>query len=248
MNRSLIGLLLGLVASTAMADPLPDGFVRLSALAPGIAQDMRYARPFNFTGAVVPGYEAAECILTRQTAQALIAVEARLAADGFGLIVYDCYRPVRAVTHFADWAEADGAGADGAGQGSGAGFFPGLSRRDLFAKGYIARRSSHSLGVTVDAGLRRKGDPALRPDGMTSPCDADFAQRHRESALDLGTTFDCFSPLSAIGAAVGPDAITNRKILTAAMQSEGFRGYAAEWWHFRNASDPADTPQDFVIR
>jgi len=235
-----LALLVALSGSPAAADPLPDGFVRLADLAPGIAQDIRYARAFNFTGAVVPGYQAAECILTEQTARALIAVEARLAKDGYGLIVFDCYRPQRAVAHFVDWA--GGAG------GEEAGFFPGLARSDLIPMGYIAARSSHARGVTVDAGLRRTGDPVDRPEVMPAPCDAPFDRRARESTLDLGTGFDCFSPLSGLGADVGPAATANRARLAAAMQAEGFIGYAAEWWHFRNAADPTRTRQDFVIR
>lgn len=240
MKAALLALML--MIHPVAADPLPEGFVRLSDLAPGIAQDIRYARAFNFTGAPVPGYDAAECILTTRTATALIAVEARLAADGYGLIVFDCYRPQRAVAHFVDWAK--GPQTDAAGSG----FFPGLSRADLFPMGFIAEKSSHSLGVTVDAGLLRVGDPVLRPVAMIGNCAATFHRRVRESTLDMGTSFDCFSPLSEIGAAVGAAATANRDRLTAAMQAEGFRGYDAEWWHFRNTADTAGTPQDFPVQ
>jgi len=233
-----------LLCSPALAEvqALPDGYVRLSALAPGIAQDIRYARSFNFTGAPVPGYEAAECILTARTAAALIRVEARLNATGLGLLVFDCYRPVRAVVHFMTWAKDEGEPA------SGAVFFPGLTRADLFGAGYIARRSSHSLAVTVDAGLRKLGEPVLRPHTATGPCDAAFAQRAPESSVDMGTGFDCFSALSAVTADVGPTAGSNRGLLAAAMRAEGFRGYAAEWWHFRQTGDPAGMAQDFPVR
>ena len=241
MKPALLVVLLALATAPAAAEPLPAGFARLSDLSPGIAQDIRYARAFNFTGAKVPGYDAATCILTQATARALIAVEARLAADGYGLIVFDCYRPTRSVAHFVDWAKSPDSTAN-------TGFFPDLSRHDLFPMGFIAARSTHSLGVTVDVGLRRKGDPVLRPTTMTAPCDASYALRAKESTLDMGTGFDCFSPLSAIGAKVGEDATANRARLTAAMKAEGFKGYAAEWWHFRNSADPADQPQSFAVR
>ncbi len=234
-------------ASVARAGPLelPDGFVRLSDAAPAIAQDIRYARSFNFTGAKVPGYEAGACILTEVTARAVMRVEARLNADGFGLLVFDCYRPTGAVAHFRAWAKAP---APSQAADRGAVFYPGLSRRDLFAQGFIAARSSHSLGVTIDAGLRRLDDPVLRPDFGAGSCDGRFDQRAAESTLDMGTNFDCFSPLSALGAAVTAKAQANRARLRAAMLAEGFAGYDVEWWHFRNAADPAATPQSFAVR
>lgn len=256
MKRLALALLL---ASPVSADPLPPGFVRLSALAPQIAQDIRYARSFNFTGAPVPGYAAAECILTDTTAQALIRAEARLAAQGFGLVVYDCYRPQRAVDHFATWAaEADlpdhrPPGVEPAGDTPPAALTPGqvfhptLTRADLIPGGYIARQSGHSIGHTVDLGLRRKGAQVPLPDfPHTGRCDAALEERADEGP-DMGTAFDCFSPLSAITAKVSPEARKNRKTLARALQDEGFKGYAKEWWHFRNAKDPARVPQDFSI-
>ena len=230
---------------------LPPGFVRLSDLAPKIAQDMRYARSFNFTGALVPGYDAAECILTGFTAQALIRVEARLAAQGYGLVVWDGYRPVRSVQAFVAWAAETGPEAVMRPDGltPGAVFFPGLRRADLIPQGYIAPRSSHSIGHTVDVGLRRAGAPVPRPDWAdATPGDGPFAARFDETGLDLGTAFDCFSPLSAVDAPVSTAARANRRRLADAMAAEGFRGYAAEWWHFRNHADPATTPQDFPVR
>jgi len=238
-------------AGCLRAEPPPPGFVRLSEVAPDIAQDVRYARDFNFTGAPVPGYEAAECILTEFTARALIRVEARLAAQGYGLVVWDCYRPVRAVQTFVAWA-ADAASETVTGAGGltpGAVFFPGIERSELIPQGYIAARSSHSIGHTVDVGLRRAGAPVVRPDWAdATPCTAPFAERFAETGLDLGTAFDCFSPLSAVDAPVSAEARANRRRLAAAMEAEGFRGYSAEWWHFRNHDDPATAPRDFPVR
>jgi zinc D-Ala-D-Ala dipeptidase len=233
-------LALGLVPGFAFADDLPPGFVRLSALAPDIAQDIRYARAFNFTGAPVPGYDAAECILREEVATALIRVEARLKVDGYGLILWDCYRPTRAVDHFAAWAE------DGHGPDLGDYFFPDLARGDLIPQGYIARRSAHSKGTAVDLGLIRLGDPPMLPSSADGGrCDASFSERPAETGLDMGTAFDCFSPLSAGAAEVTPQARANRNRLSAAMKTEGFHGYAAEWWHFRLPLDGAAA--DFPI-
>jgi len=151
MKAAVLSLLL---ASPAAA--LPEGWSRLSDLAPGIAQDIRYARAFNFTGAPLPGYEAAECLLLTPVAEALVRVQERLAAEGLGLIVWDCYRPTSAVDRFADWAEG------GQGPDLSAAFHPGLPRNALIPQGYIARRSGHSRGNTVDLPLFRAA-PAAGP-------------------------------------------------------------------------------------
>ena len=238
MKAAVLSLLL---ASPAAA--LPEGWSRLSDLAPGIAQDIRYARAFNFTGAPLPGYEVAECLLLTPVAEALVRVQARLAAEGLGLIVWDCYRPTSAVDRFAEWAEG------GQGPDLSAAFHPGLPRNALIPQGYIARRSGHSRGNTVDLGLIPAGSapppPQARP-GLR--CDGPLASRPAESPLDMGTSFDCFSPLSALGADVGAEARANRATLTRAMEAEGFAGYQAEWWHFRHIATPAAPPQDFPVR
>lgn len=258
---ALISAGLCLPAPRAGAETAKAPLVRLSDLAPGIAQDIRYARAFNFTGGPVPGYEAGECLLTPMTAAALIRVEGRLAEQGYGLVVFDCYRPLRAVAFFADWA-AEPPAPDNRPEGAEPAldtppevpepaevFFPGLSRSDLIPQGYIARQSGHSQGHTVDVGLRRKGEaPALPEFAIASDCTAPFAQRTAETGLDLGTAFDCFSPLSAKGAAVGAEATRNRRLLRQAMEREGFRNYAPEWWHFRNMADPTETPLDLPVR
>jgi zinc D-Ala-D-Ala dipeptidase len=233
----VIVALWALFAAQGWARDLPEGFVYLSDLAPTITQDIRYAGSNNFTAAPVPGYERATCILTRVTAQALIRAEALLRADGYGLVVLDCYRPSKASASFLAWAQ------DKAASDPGKFFFPGLSRADLFAKGYIAAHSSHSLGSTVDVSLRRLGASPARPT-LTSKARCDEPGLFQP---DMGTSFDCFSPLSATDAPVSAIARANRARLLAAMQAAGFAPYRAEWWHFRNPHDPARRAQDFDI-
>lgn len=229
----LAPVLLGLLASEACADPLPPGFVRLRELAPAITQDIRYATPFNFTGAAAPGYGRAECVLTRAAADALIRAEQRLARQGYGLKLFDCYRPARAVAAFTDWVKRPGA------PDLGRIFHPGIARGDLVTRGYIAGNSSHSRGSTVDVGLIRAGEAALPTPADASPCDGPVATRPRESSLDLGTSFDCFSERSALGhSGVTAEARRNRSILAAALAAEGFRGYGREWWHFTLVKEP----------
>ena len=242
-KRALTAALLVFASLPLNAEPLPTGFVRLRELAPTIAQDIRYATPFNFTGAAVPGYGRGECVLTQVAAEALLRVEKRLAQQGYGLKLFDCYRPARAVAAFNDWVKRPGA------PDLGRIFHPGIARGDLVARGYIAGNSSHSRGSTVDVGLVRAGEAALPTPVDAGPCDGPPVTRPRESSLDLGTSFDCFSETSALrhpGASA--EARRNRETLAAAMSAEGFRGYGKEWWHFTLAKEPfPKTSFDFAI-
>jgi zinc D-Ala-D-Ala dipeptidase len=235
-------LALCLFPQFTVAEALPPGFVRMSELAPEIASDIRYARTFNFTGGIVPGYEAPECIVTEETGHALVRAEAALNADGYGLILFDCYRPVQAVRHFSNWVKAEGrAPADEI-------FLPDLQRSDLIPLGYIAERSSHSLGVAVDVGLRRVSDPPMRAERAAGlRCDGLFETRPAESRLDMGTSFDCFSEASGDAAVLSDEAGQNRARLKEAMEAADFAGYAGEWWHFRFPDDNATGPWDFPV-
>jgi D-alanyl-D-alanine dipeptidase len=138
---------LPLFASSALAGEPPPGFARLADVAPNIAQDMRYAGPDNFTGKPVPGYGAGECWLRREAAQALARAQALAHARGFDLVVYDCYRPKRAVAAFVEWSRAPD-------QGTKREYYPDVEKRDLFAEGYIAAQSTHSTGLAVDIGVK----------------------------------------------------------------------------------------------
>ena len=184
---------------------LPPGFVRLADVAPGIVQDIRYAGTDNFTLRPVPGYGAAQCWLRKEAAEALARVAGKAQADGLRLVVHDCYRPLRATAAFVEWAKAPDDPA------SKARFYPDVEKRELFARGYIARRSAHSFGSTVDAVL-------AKADG---------------GAIDYGGAFDLFSPRSATAApGLAPVAALARADLAARMKAEGFVGYKREYWHF----------------
>ncbi len=215
---------------------LPAGFVRLSEVAPTIQQDIRYAGSFNFTGRRVPGYDAPQCLLWRPAAEALARAQARLAVDGFSLKVYDCYRPARAVRAFAAWSRA----RDGDTMKSI--FYPNLDKSRLFALGYISLHSKHPLGIAVDLGLVRADETNLPAVKRAGPCDGPFEKRIRESSLDFGTTFDCFSESSATFYPVSVEARDNRRRLVAALRVEGFKNYSREWWHFE-FSDPSAPSQ-----
>lgn len=232
------------IALPARAAEMPKDFVYLRDVDPSIQQDMRYAGPNNFVGKPVPGYDAAECVLVRQAAEALKAVQAELSAEGLSLKVYDCYRPARAVEAFVAWAkQPDDPEAKNA-------HYPALEKRDLFP-GYIATRSSHSRGAAVDLTLVPSNSPAptgsLREDGTS--CTAPKAGQTADSSLDMGTSFDCFDAKAHTDAAgLSDEQRRNRDLLVETMSRHGFENYANEWWHFMLKREPyPDTIFDFPI-
>jgi len=234
---------LGLALLTLAGATHAAEFVALRDVAPGIVQAMHYATPTNFTGAVVPGYIGGECLVTRPTAEALTKAQADLAPQGYQLVMFDCYRPVQAVAAFAAWAER----RDFAGDRAKAFFAPGIDADTLFARGYIAHKSGHSRGGTVDVGLA-KADTAIAipplPEAGTcidTPATA--------GVLDMGTSFDCFSPRSWVGAkGLSPIQRRNRRLLADAMLAAGFQPYRKEWWHFSLPEGDAGTAFDFPAR
>ena len=222
-------------------DAMPDDFIYLRDIDPTIRQDMRYAGPYNFTGKPVDGYDAPECVLVRQAAEALKKVQAELRAKGFMLKVYDCYRPARAVAAFVAWAKLpDDPTAK-------ATWYPNLTKGDLFP-GYIATRSGHSRGATVDLTLVPAGDePKGSP--VTGPCTAPQKSKAPDGSLAMGTTFDCFDGKStAFASNITAEQHANRVMLEDAMRAQGFEDYSMEWWHFTFEPEPyPDTIFDFPI-
>ena len=223
---------------------MPEDFVYLRDVDPTILQDMRYAGPANFTGKPVPGYDAAECVLVRQAAEALQRVQEEVARDGLTLNVYDCYRPARAVAAFVAWAkEPDDPEAKAA-------YYPNLAKADLFPD-YIAIRSGHSRGATVDLTLVKIDAEAgsSAEDAETQACTAPQKGQAPDGSLAMGTSFDCFD-VKANTAAFGPskEERDNRAALVSAMQAHGFVNYPKEWWHFTLKNEPyPNTFFDFPI-
>ncbi|HET7681237.1 MAG TPA: M15 family metallopeptidase [Xanthobacteraceae bacterium] len=221
--RGLIGIALVLFSALpALAqEQRPPSFVDASTVVPGLVVDMRYFGEDNFVGRRIAGYQKPVCLLTIQAAQALAEVARDLEPRGLRLKVFDCYRPKRAVAHFMRWARA----ADDL--KSKQVYYPDVEKKQLFAEGYIAARSGHSRGSTVD---------------LTLVDDS--------GELDMGTPFDFLSPRSnALDPAVSAQAHRHRMLLAAAMSKRGFRPYDKEWWHFSLQGEPfRDTYFDFPVR
>jgi len=215
-------------ALLALALAAPSSFVALDEVDPTILQDMRYATRYNFVGRRIEGYREPVCILTRRAARALERAQNALEPKGYTLKVYDCYRPRRAVDHFARWAENGSRTMKRE-------FYPRVSKRRLFDLGYIARRSGHSRGGTVDLTLVRL--PAAEQPAWTRRefglvrCTAPRRRRFPDNSVDMGTSYDCFDTRSQTLESKGR-ARRNRLLLKRTMEAAGFEPYAKEWWHF----------------
>jgi zinc D-Ala-D-Ala dipeptidase len=229
-------ILLAGCATQPPTSTLPEGFVFLKDIAPSIRQDMRYAGKTNFMGRRVNGYEGAHCILTGAAAQGLKRAQDALARQGMTLVVFDCYRPARAVADFMAWTQTAGP-VDPV-------WRPKVPKDRLVPDGYIAARSGHSRGSTVDLGIARLRPLAQNSANRQSPC-----KRVDRNTVDLGTPFDCFDPASATASlAVSVAAQANRETLLKAMTDAGFRNYSAEWWHYTLINEPFSREIfDFVV-
>ncbi len=229
-------------------DVAPRDFVALEDVDPSIAQEIRYDTPHNFIGDPVAGYDAPICILTRPAAEALARAQRNFTERGYSLKVYDCYRPQSAVDEFVDWA------LDLGDQRMKAEFYPRVDKTVLFADGYIAERSGHSRGSTVDLTLVPLPDvgrpsPVFIPGQPLVDCAAPRQLRFPDNSVDMGTGFDCFDPLAnTADPRTEGDAAKNRLLLLEGLEREGFVNYDKEWWHFTYKPEPyPDTFFDFPV-
>ena len=236
IGAGLVLILVMLPAPVSAGSALPKGFVYLRDMDPTIVQDIRYAGSHNFVGRPIRGYRAAECILSVSAANALKTVQGMLAEKNLSLIVWDCYRPKRAVDDFLQWSK------DPTHFEMKTEFYPRTDKEKLFALGYLARRSAHSRGSTVDLGIVPSAfslAAAPAPSQSRKPCTSPKGERFEDGTIDFGTGYDCLDVLgNTSNAAVGGIARHNRQTLKSYMERAGFRPYAREWWHFELVNEP----------
>lgn len=199
----------------------PD-FAFVDELVPGVRWDAKYATWDNFTGKPVDGYVANRIVGTRVLCAALERAREAAAARGFGLLLWDGYRPQRAVDSFLRWAREP---EDGRTKRR---HYPNIDRADMVRQGYVAARSGHSRGSAVDLTLYRLDSGELAP---------------------MGGGHDLMDAVSHHGAGgITPVEAANRHHLHAVMTACGFRAYDCEWWHYALAGEPfPDTYFDFPI-
>ena len=200
----------------------PSAFVVLADYVPAIIQEIRYYSTYNFIGDRIDGYEEPCAILTMEAARALKSVSNEMNVMGYRLKVFDAYRPAAAVKHFVLW------GLEDTDIRMKPFFYPDLDKEELFMRGYIASRSSHSRGSTVDLTL--------------------FDMRTGKE-LDMGSPFDYFSEVSHPDyTGITKEQYENRMLLRTAMLRNGFEPYDCEWWHFTLRDEPfPDTYFEFPV-
>lgn len=244
LTRSLLFILLITQASFSQNN-IPDGFVEIREVIPDIVLDMRYTTNHNFLGVPVDGYNADKCYLTREAAEALLKVQEELRKFFLSLKIYDAYRPQRAVDHFVRWAK------DLSDTLTKREFYPTLDKSRLFVDGYIAERSGHSRGSTVDLTVVPIPLPSQPEFDINDQCECYelVEKRFKDNSIDMGTGYDCFHPFSHTeNQELNPQQRANRVLLKSLMDKYGFRNLAEEWWHFTLRNEPfPDTYFDFVI-
>ena len=200
-----------------------QGFVLITDVIPEAILEVRYYSTFNFVGERIDAYEAPVAYLTVEAAAALKGVSDDLMEQGYRIKIYDAYRPQTAVDHFKAWAE------DLDATEMKPYFYPEVNKSELFDKGYIAAKSGHSRGSTVD----------LTIVDMMTGCE-----------VDMGGGFDYFGELSHpdYTETLTQEQIDNRMILREAMVNNGFRPLPEEWWHFTLENEPyPETYFDFPV-
>ena len=196
-------------------EPHP-GFVLVRDYVPDVIEDIRYFSTNNFMGVKVNGYDANAAIVTRQTAVKLKEAADEFRSMGYVIKIFDAYRPQRAVDHFVRWAQ-------GPDEKNKAEYYPTIAKKNLFPR-YIAKKSGHSKGSTID---------------MT------ICYKDSKKEVDMGSHFDYFGPpshTSFMGAYPGGNVNKthnkNRLMLKRVMEKHGFTNYSNEWWHFTLNNQP----------
>ncbi|WP_248723547.1 M15 family metallopeptidase [Seonamhaeicola sp. ML3] len=220
--KTLVKFIIFLFLNTAFSQ-LQQGFVYVKEVIPNIEVELRYYSNENFLGRRVDGYEANKLLLTKETAEALKLVQEELNKKGLSLKVFDGYRPQTAVNHFIRWAK------DLNDTLNKSIYYPDVKKRNLFKEEYIAARSGHSKGSTVDLTIID-----------TITCEP----------LDMGSVFDFFGMQSWVKYdKITQEQRSNRKFLQAIMLKYGFKNYPKEWWHFTLKDEPyPKTYFDFPVK
>lgn len=202
--------------------PVNKNFVYLKELIPKLRSDLRYYGSNNFIGKPIDGYKEPKLLLTKEAANALKKVQDELERIGFGLLIYDAYRPQQATDHFIRWSEdlADTVRKDD--------FYPNIDKKDLFELGYISKKSGHSRGSTIDLTI------------------VSLKTKH---ILNMGSPYDLFDEKSHLAY---PNITKNQRalrlLLKRRMEKHGFKSYEKEWWHFTLKNEPyPETYFDFPI-
>lgn len=212
-----------------------ENFVNITDVVPDAILEIRYYGTYNFVGKRIDGYQQPTAMLTRQAADSLLAVSNDLKQMGYRLKIYDAYRPQMAVDHFVRW------GKDLNDTLMKRYFYPNVDKSRLFELDYIAEKSGHTRGSTLDLTI---------------------FDMNTEKEVDMGGTFDWFGTESHPDCGGNPETgvyrpndtiseaqFNNRMVLRNAMMRHGFKPYSSEWWHFTLKNEPfPDTYFNFPVK
>lgn len=219
------------------------GFVYLHQIDPTIIASLRYCTSENFVSAPVEGYKKPVVMMTEQAAQALKKVQEEVKKDGYSLVVYDAYRPQRAVNHFMQWAD------EVKDQAKKSQYYPRIDKEKVFELGYVDKKSGHSRGSTVDLTLKKDNEPLheirKKERILTDGFKILFLD---DGTLDMGSSFDLFDTASHYtNDLIDPVCKERRAYLKNVMEKHGFKGWRDEWWHFtlKNEPYPADKDESY---
>lgn len=188
------------------------GFELIHNEIPNIVYDIRYATNDNFVGSVVDGYSMQSAYLSKEALSLLKSVQAELNKENLGLKIFDAYRPQKAVDHFVRWGKL---ASDTLTKGK---YYPEINKEQVFELGYVATRSGHSRGSTIDLTI---------------------IDLKTKQELDMGSPWDYFGEISHHNSPLVNDTQTaNREMLKKIMVDNGFKPYANEWWHYTLANEP----------
>jgi len=220
---AMLLLTVGCAGRPTDRDALPEGFVYVTDIVPDVILEIRYFGTYNFVGTRVDDYLSPVAILSQEAANALQAANEDLRAQGYAVKVFDAFRPQGAVSHFMRWA------ADENDILTKEYFYPNIDKDRLIPENYIAERSGHSRGSTVDLTL---------------------VEMQTGKEVDMGSPFDFFGEISHHGTSlITQEQAANRLILKNAMEKAGFVPYAEEWWHYTLAGEPyPDTYFGFPVK
>ena len=218
----IFAILLFTFNSILFNNNLEDGFVYLKDIDHSVIVDLKYYSSENFTGQLVEGYHSNTAILTNEAALALSNAQDDFNKLGYSLILYDAYRPQRAVDFFVQWSKNHN---DTINKRT---YYPNIKKPELFKLGYIAYKSGHSRGSTVDVSL---------------------VEISTKKELDMGTIFDYFGVEShTFSDDITEKQKSNRLILYEIMSQNGFKNYPKEWWHFTLENEPHKKYFDFLVK
>jgi len=214
INKKLVSSLIVLHSGffVLFAQQIPDGFKFIQDELPTVIIDQRYAGNHNFVGRPITGYEGRKPVLTLAACAALSKAQVYFKNQGFELKIFDAYRPQKAVNDFVQWSK------DSNDTVMKFEFYPDLAKDQLFKLGYIAKKSGHSRGSTVDLTL---------------------VNIKTKKELDMGSPYDYFGEISGVEFKnLKSNQKKNRQILQQGMIHCGFQPYLEEWWHFTLKNEP----------